>query len=45
MIVIMVNAVFIVTIPNLDGLINDPYYYKILCSGPFDVQKATTRME
>jgi len=41
----MVNAVFIVTIPNLDGLGNYPFYYKIICSSPFNVQRATTRME
>ena len=43
--VIMVNAVFIVTIPNLDSLGNYPFYYKILCSSTFNVQRATTRME
>ena len=41
----MVNAVFIVTIPNLDGLVNYPFYYKIICSSPFHVQRATTWME
>ena len=46
-IVIMVNAVLIVTITNMHVLINDPFYFKILCStlSPFNVQKATTRME
>ena len=44
MIVIVVNAVFIVTIPNLDSLVNDPIYYKIICSSPL-VHRATIRME
>ena len=36
---------FLVTIPNLDVVINDPFYYKILCSSSFNVQRVTTRME
>ena len=43
--VTMVNVVFLVTIPNLDVLINDPFYYKILCSSSVNVQRVTTRME
>jgi len=44
--VIMVNAVFIVKIPNMDSMINYPFYYKIICSSPFSVKRTTTtRME